>query len=249
MPTMNFAPSLSRRWLAALAGLSLLASPLAMADEAQIRKNLPERFTKFPPIDEVTKTPIPGIYEVRMGSEVLYTDEQGDYVIEGQVVDTRTRRNLTEARIDALSAFEFTKLPFKDAIVWKAGTGARRMAVFADPNCGYCKRLEADLRKLKNVTIYTFLIPVLGPDSVDKSRDIWCAKDRTGTWLNWMLGGQAPGKAEAKCDSGAVDRNIALGRKHRVNGTPSLVFVDNSRVSGAIGLEDLEKQLAASPKS
>lgn len=223
----------------------MLASAPAFADEAAIRKNLAERYAKFPAIDEVTKTSIPGIYELRLGSEVLYTDEEANHLIEGHLIDTRARRNLTESRLDRLSAFDFDKLPFKDAFVWKSGTGARRMAVFADPNCGYCKHLEADLRKLKNVTIYTFLIPVLGPDSAQKSNDIWCARDRTATWLGWMLQGQAIPRADAKCDSSAIDRNLALSRKHRVNGTPALVFSDNSRVSGAIGVDDIEKQLAA----
>lgn len=238
-------PSNGRRWLRRAAASSMLFCALAAADEASIRKNVSERFPKLPAIDEVSKTPVPGIYELRMGSDVMYSDEDGSHLIEGQLIDTKARRNLTEARLDRLSAFDFDKLPFKDAFVWKSGTGARRMAVFSDPNCSYCKRLEADLRKLKNVTIYTFLIPVLGDDSAKKSSAIWCAKDRTGTWLGWMLQDQPIPPAGARCDSSAVDRNLALSRKHRVNGTPVLVFSDNSRVAGAIGADDIEKQLTA----
>ena len=230
----------------ALALAAALLAPAAQADEAQIRKNLPARLAKLPPIDEVTKTPIPGLYEVRMGSDLLYTDEAGDHLIEGNLIDIRSRRNLTEARLEALTGFDFTKLPFDDAVVWKSGTGVRRMVVFADPNCGYCKRLETDLRKLKNVTVHTFLIPVLGPDSDRKARDIWCAKDRTATWTNWMIGGQTPPKSDPKCDTAAIERNMALSRQHRVNGTPALVFADNTRVAGAIGLDEIEKRLTAS---
>jgi thiol:disulfide interchange protein DsbC len=235
--------------LATMAALALgLTPPSAHADEAQIRKNLPARLTKLPPIDEVAKTPIPGIYEVRIGNDVLYTDEAGDHLIEGSLIDIRTRRNLTESRVDALTAFDFAKLPLKDTIVWKSGTGARRLVVFADPNCGYCKRLEAEMRQLKNVTIHTFLIPVLGPDSIEKSRALWCAKDRTAAWTAWMLNGQPPSRADDKCDAGAIERNAALAQRHRVNGTPALVFADNSRVAGAIGLDEIEKRLVAAAK-
>ncbi len=237
---------LSSRLLALSAGL--LASTLAMADEAAIRKNLPERLGNMPPIDEVTKTEIPGLYEVRLGSEIIYSDEQGNFVIEGSLLDTRSRKDLTKARQEKLSAFEFDKLPMKDAIVWKNGTGARKLVVFSDPNCGYCKRLEVDLQKLKNVTVYTFLIPVLGADSSEKSKNIWCSKDQAKAWLGWMLEGKAPVRNMGACET-PLDRNLALSRKHRVNGTPALVFSDNTRVSGAIGADEIEKRLAVSSKS
>lgn len=220
-----------------------------MADEAAIRKNLPERLGNLPPIEEVTKTEIPGLYEVRLGgSEIIYSDEQGSFVIEGNLIDTRSRKDLTKARQDKLTAFEFDKLPMKDAIVWKNGTGARKLVVFSDPNCGYCKRLEVDLQKLKNVTVYTFLIPVLGPDSGEKSKNIWCSKDQAKAWLGWMLEGKLPVRSMGVCET-PLDRNMALSRKHRVNGTPALVFPDNTRVAGAIGADEIEKRLVASSKS
>jgi len=227
----------------------LLAASLAVADEAAIRKNLPERLGNLPPIEEVTKTDIPGLYEVRLGgSEIIYADEQGSFVIEGSLIDTRSHKDLTKARQDKLSAFEFDKLPMKDAIVWKNGTGARKLVVFSDPNCGYCKRLEVDLQKLKNVTVYTFLIPVLGADSSEKSKNIWCAKDQAKAWLGWMLEGKQPVRNMGACET-PLDRNLALSRKHRVNGTPALVFPDNTRVPGAIGADEIEKRLVASSKS
>jgi thiol:disulfide interchange protein DsbC len=220
----------------------------ALAQEAVIRKNLAERLANFPKIDEVSKTAIPGIYEIRIGADVLYTDEQGNHVIQGQIIDTRTRVNLTEERLDKLSAIDFSSLPFKDAMVVKQGSGARRLAVFADPNCGYCKRFERDLLKVKDVTVYTFLYPILGPDSNAKSRDIWCAKDPAQTWRDWMIDGKTPPKAGGSCDTGALDRNVALGQKHRVNGTPGLFFENGVRKPGALPAAQVEQLLAAAAK-
>jgi thiol:disulfide interchange protein DsbC len=220
--------------------------PAAFAQEAVIRKNIAERLPDFPKIDEVSKTPIPGIFEIRVGTDILYTDEQGNHVIQGSLFDTRTRINLTDVRVDKLTAIDFATLPMKDAIIWKQGNGSRKMVVFADPNCGYCKKFERDLNDVKDVTVYTFLYPILGPDSNDKARNIWCAKDRTDTWRDWMLSGTAPAKAMGQCDIGALARNVALGKKHRVNGTPAIVFEDGKRIPGAIGAEQIEKQLVAS---
>ena len=218
----------------------------ASAQEAVIRKNIAERLPDFPKIDEVTKTPIPGLYELRIGTEVLYTDEHGDHLIEGSIVETRSRTNLTEARINKLTAIDFAALPLKDAIVWKQGTGARKLVVFADPNCGYCKKFEAEMQQVKDVTVYTFLLPILGGDSPDKSRDIWCAKDNGTVWREWMIRGTAPVRSMGQCDTSALQRNVALGKKYRVNGTPALVFEDGKRVPGALPPDQVEKQLLVS---
>ncbi len=218
----------------------------AIAQEAVIRKNLAERLPDFPKIDEVTKTAIPGLYELRIGTDVLYSDEQGNHLIEGQVIETRSRTNLTQARIAKLTAIDFAKLPLKDAVVWKQGNGARKLAVFADPNCGYCKKFEKDLQAVKDVTVYTFLYPILGADSSDKARNIWCAKDSTKAWRDWMLEGTPTPGSSAQCDTSALQRNVALGRKHRINGTPGLVFEDGTHMPGALGTEQIEKQLVAS---
>ncbi len=230
---------------AALSLALALAAP-ALAQEAVIRKNLAERLPNFPKIDEVIKSPIPGLYEVRVGNEIFYADEQGNHIIDGSLIDTRTRANLTQERIDKLTAIDFAKLPFKDAIVWKSGTGERKMAVFADPNCGYCKRFERDLSEVKNVTVYTFLYPILGPDSIEKSKNIWCAKDRTAAWRDWMLEGSVPGKTMGQCDTGALQRNAEFGRKFRINGTPAIVFEDGKRSPGAMNTAQIEQQLVAS---
>ena len=232
------------RSLAALAALARCLQA-AQAQEAVIRKNIAERMPNFPKIDEVTKTPIPGLYELRIGSEGRYSDEQGNHLIEGNVIDTRSRVNLTEQRQNKLSAIDFASLPLKDALVWKQGTGARRIAVFADPNCGYCKKFERELQQVKDITVYTFLIPILGGDSPDKVTDIWCAKDNTRAWREWMLEGKAPPRNMGKCDT-PTERNLAFSRKSRINGTPAIVFEDGTRVPGALGAEQLEKQLVAS---
>ena len=228
--------------LALAVGLSagLLHAPV-LAQEAAIRKNLPERLPNLPKIDEVVKTAVPGIWEVRIGTDLFYTDDQGSHLFTGELIDTRTRANLTRERIERLTAFEFSKLPFKDAIAIKQGTGARKLAVFVDPNCGYCKRFERDLQKVDNVTVYLFLYPILGADSVEKSRAIWCSRDRARAWSDWMIRDQAP--TGASCDTGALTRNIELGRKLRISGTPTLVFADGTRVPGAIGAADVEKYL------
>jgi thiol:disulfide interchange protein DsbC len=228
----------------AFAGAAVFAAGLSIADEAAIRKNLPERLPQFPRIDEVTRTPIPGIWEVRSGTDILYTDEQGNYVIEGSIHDTRSKMNLTEARINKLTAIDFASLPLKDAIAIKQGNGSRKLVVFADPNCGYCKRLERDLLAVKDVTIYTFLYPILGPDSVEKSKAIWCAKDPQKAWRDWMVEGNAPSAVTGACDLSALERNAALGRGHKVQGTPALVFKDGQRVPGAMPAAAIEKRLS-----
>jgi thiol:disulfide interchange protein DsbC len=232
------------RLLRALAASALAAAAFAAAaGEAEIRKNLPANVPQLPAIDEVTRTPVAGLWEVRMGTEVIYTDDQGAFVIQGEIYDAKERRNLTAERIDKLTAIDFAQLPLKDAIVWKSGNGKRRVAVFADPNCGYCKRLERDLQKVKDVTVYTFVIPILGGDSPEKSRDIWCAKNNTNAWREWMLEGTPPPEAPAKCDDAAIARNSTLAKKHRVSGTPAVVFEDGSRAPGAIPAAEVERRL------
>ena len=226
----------------------MLAATSASAQEAAIRKSLSERLPNLPKVDEVTKLPIAGLWEVRIGADIFYTDEQGQYLIQGELIDLRARTNLTKQRIDKLTAFDFDKLPLKDAIAIKQGKGTRKMAVFVDPNCGYCKRFERDVSNLKDVTVYIYLYPILGADSQTKSRDIWCAKDPAVAWRDWMLANKQPSSAPAKCDFAAIERNVELGRKHRVDGTPATVFEDDSRLPGAVPGEQLEKQLVQSAR-
>ncbi len=230
----------------ALTTAALIATGSLCAQEAVIRKALTERLPNLPKIDEVSKSPVPGLYEVRYGgTEILYSDEKGEHILTGSMVETKTKTDLTEARIEKLTAVPFDQLPFKDAVLIKQGTGARKMAVFVDPNCSYCKRFERDLVAIKDVTVYAFLIPILGPDSVVKTRDIWCAKDASATWRAWMLDGVVPGKADAKCDTAAIDRNVAFAQKYKINGTPAVFFADGTRKPGAIPAAMVEKLLVA----
>ena len=236
---------MNRTARAATALVLALAIAPAFADEAAIRKNIGERVPNFPKIDEVTKTAIPGIYELRIGTDILYTDEEGNYVIEGQLIETKTKTNLTEQRVAKLTAIDFKTLPLKDAMVWKQGTGERKLVVFADPNCGYCKKFERDLQSVKDVTVYTFLYPILGGDSPEKSKQIWCAKDNIKVWRDWMIKGTPIAESPA-CDTSALQRNLALGRKHRITGTPGLVYEDGKMQPGAVGAEAVERQLVQS---
>ena len=228
----------------ALAVAALAATAGAFAQEAVIRKVLAERLPQLK-IDEVTKSPVAGLWEVRYnGAFILYADDKAEYVFTGSLVDTKTRTDITEARIEKLLAIDFDKLPLADALVIKQGNGARKMAVFVDPNCGYCKRFERDVAALKDLTVYTFLIPILGADSTAKSRDIWCAKDPATAWRAWMLDGAAPLRA-MKCDTAAIERNLAFAKAHRITGTPALFFTDGTRKPGALPGAEVERLLAA----
>ena len=226
-----------------LATAAFALSFSASAQEAGIRKTLAERIPQMEKIDEVRTTAMPGLYEVRIGTDLFYTDAKGNYVIQGELIDTKARRNLTEDRIAKLTAVDFSALPLKDAFTIVRGDGKRKVAVFEDPNCGYCKRFERDMQNVDNVTVYLFLYPILSPDSAEKSRNIWCAKDKAAAWQDYMVKDKTP--AAASCDTSALQRNLALGKKYKITGTPTLIFADGSRVPGAIGAKDVEKHLAS----
>lgn len=215
----------------------------AMAQEAAIRKNLAERLPNLPKIDEVSKTPMNGLYELRVNdSEIFYTDAEGNFLIQGVLIDAKSKRNLTEERTEKLNAIEFSALPLKDAFTIVRGNGKRKLAVFEDPNCGFCKRFERDLQNVNDVTVHMFLYPVLGADSVEKTKSIWCAKDRGKAWLDVMVRDMPVVKAT--CDATAIDRNKAFGAKYKITGTPTIFFADGSRVPGAINAAQIEKFLA-----
>jgi thiol:disulfide interchange protein DsbC len=229
-------------------GLAIAALALAgacFAQEAVIRKNIAQRYPELKAIDEVSKAPMPGLYELRInGSEIYYTDAQGDFLVVGNLYDTKQKRNLTEERVDKLTAVKFDALPFKDSFTIVRGNGERKLAVFEDPNCGYCKRFERDLQTINNVTVYMFLYPILGPDSNKKSEAIWCAKDRGQVWQDWMVREQSIPNTTPICDTNALKRNVELGKNFKITGTPTLIFVDGTRVPGAIDAKQIEKRLA-----
>ena len=223
--------------------LSLLALS-ATAQEAVLRKNLGERYPQLKNIDEVNKTGIPGVFELRVnGSDILYTDAQGNYLFQGTMIDTKTRKDLTQERIDKLTAVKFDALPFKDSFTIVRGNGKRKLVVFEDPNCGYCKRFERDLQSVDNVTISMFLYPILGADSGEKSRAIWCSKDPAKAWQDWMVRDLQPAPAPASCDASALVRNVEIGRNFKITGTPTLIFVNGNRVPGAVEAKQVEKML------
>ena len=240
--------SLARTVLSAAALIGALVQPsLAQVQpipqEATIRKNLSDRLQGLPKIDEIRRTPMANLFEVRLGSEIYYTDGEGNHLIQGQLIDTRTRRDLTQERLDRINAIAFDSLPLKDAITMVRGNGKRKLAIFEDPNCGYCKRFERDLQKISDVTIHLFLMPILGPDSTEQSRNVWCAKDKARAWTDLMVADKPLAGAAAGCDSSALARNVEFGRKHRITGTPTLIFANGSRVPGAIAAAQVEKFL------
>ena len=198
------------RHLLPLLCAALLAGNAAWAQDALIRKNLAERLPNFPKIDEISKTPIPGLYELRIGSEILYTDEQGNYLIQGNLIDTKTRDRPDRGALVQAQRDRFLQPAAEGRAGHQAGQRHAPLAVFGDPNCGYCKRFERDLANLQDVTIYTFLYPILGPDSSAKSRDIWCAKDNGKVWRAWMVDGVTPPKS-----MGAL-RHRGAGAQRRV---------------------------------
>ena len=234
-------PTLFRRaTLTALLALPLLA---AAQDNAALRKNLAERIPAMGQIDEIRKTPMPGLFEVRVGTDILYTDAEGNFLIHGNLVDTRLRKNLTEERIEKLTAVNFDELDLKNAITIVRGNGKRKLAVFEDPNCGYCKRFERDMQKVNNVTVHLFLIPILGQDSVDKSRQIWCSMNKAKAWDDWMLRDATP-KGAPNCNTDALTANLEFAKKYRITGTPTLIFANGTRVPGAINAQQIEQQLS-----
>ena len=216
-------------------------APGSKADIEAVGKLFAERFDN-PPVKAIRATPY-GLYEVQMGNEIVYTDRQVSFVFDGTLIDAKTRKDVTAERLEQLSRIVFDDLPLDLAFKQVKGNGQRKIAIFEDPNCGYCKQLRQTLQKVDNLTVYTFLLPILSPDSTQKVRDVWCAKDRGAVWDAWMLKGQVPPKAD-ECDV-PIDRMLDLGKKLSVRGTPAIFFANGSRVPGAISQQELEQRLKA----
>jgi len=221
--------------------VAIACASLAKADEADIRKVMEAKLgTK---VDGVTKSGYLGLYEVYADGAIFYTDEKVSAImVGGQLIDAKSMKNVTDERMRKLTAIRFGDLPLERAIKQVRGDGKRVLATFEDPNCGYCKRLAKEMQKLENVTIYTFLLPILSEDSVRKSRQIWCASDRAKAWNDWMIDGKAPTGRE-DCDTSAVTKNQDFGRKLNISGTPTLFFGDGERIPGAVPLARIEQKL------
>jgi thiol:disulfide interchange protein DsbC len=231
------------RWLALLAGLLLSTAVLAQSQEVKIKKLLQNRLGSDAPIETVIKTPYSGLYEVKIGNEIIYTDAEARYVFIGRVVDSETSKDLTQAKLDELNRVKFSDLPLDLATKSVKGNGKRVIAVFEDPNCGYCKRFRKNLAEVKDVTVYTFIYPILGEDSTKKAKNIWCASDRAKAWDDWMLDGKVAPQAPDSCNAAAIDKVVELGKKYHVTGTPTIIFTDGSRIPGAIDAKALENKL------
>jgi len=222
--------------LALAAALSLPA----MADEAAIKKAVEAKIGGK--VSSVTKTPYLGLYEVYADGQIIYTDDKVSALMIGTLIDGKTMKNVTDERMQKLTAIKFTDLPLELAVKQVRGDGKRVFATFEDPNCGYCKKLAKDLVKLDNVTIYTFLYPILSPDSLEKSKQIWCSADKAKTWTDWMVNGTAP-SGKGDCDTSAVQKTLEAGRKLAINGTPTIFFTDGERIPGAVPVARIEQKL------
>ena len=189
---------------------------------------------------------VPGVYGIMNAQgQMIYTDEKAAYLfVNANLIDTEKKSNLTEERMSKLTAIKFDQLPLNLALKKVKGKGTRKLAYFGDPNCGYCKKFEQDLTKIDDVTIYVFLYPVLGPDSTEKARSIWCSKDRIKAWDNQLVNGVAP-TAPTTCDTSSIDKTVAFGKQKNITGTPTMFFVDGQRIPGAIPVEQIEQRLAA----
>ncbi len=230
----------------------VLASALLMscagADngvEATIRKNVEPKLGDNVKIDAIRATPYAGLYEIRIGSEIRYTDKTGTYLFAGHIFNLKTKEDVTQARIDDISRIKFSELPLELALKTVKGNGKRVVAIFEDPNCGYCKKFrQQTLSKVDNVTVYTFMYNILSPDSTVKSRNIWCAADRNRAWDDWMLSGKQAAPAPDGCTA-PNDKVLALGNKLGLQGTPAIFFADGSRIPGAIDAAAMEEKFAS----
>lgn len=217
----------------------LLATGAAHADEASVKKAV--EIWMGGKVDGVRKTGLLGLYEIQIGNELYYTDEKVSLLLDGNIIDTKTRKNLTQERLNKLSAIKFSDLPLEFAVKTVRGDGKRVFATFEDPNCGYCKKLTKEMAGMDNVTIYTFLLPILSQDSVNKSRGVWCAADRAKAWNDLMVSAIAP--AAGTCDA-PIEKVMALAQKYNIRGTPTIFLSNGERIPGAVPVAQLEQKLS-----
>ena len=223
---------------AALLALPLQAQVSTDALKAELQKKIPEAH-----VQSVTRTRYGGLYEVVSDGEIFYTDANASFLSLGPIVDLKTKENVTEARLRKINAIDFKSLPLDRAIKIVRGNGSRKIALFEDPNCGYCKRFERDLQGVTDITAYVFLYPILAADSAEKSRAIWCAPDPGKAWIDTMVRDKLP-SAPGTCPT-PLEKNVAYGREKRIHGTPTLIFEDGERLPGAISMAELEKRFQA----
>jgi len=233
--------------LALAAGCSaVLATAQAGPQEDAVKESF-EKFAGMPVVSTVTKTSYGGLYELMLkNGQLVYTDEKVSFMLDGRLIDTVKRVDVTQQRMTALETIDFGVLPLDNAIKQVRGNGERVLVSFEDPNCGYCKKLWQEFSHVDNVTLYTFLYPILSEESTQMSHDIWCAKNRTEVWNEWVMKNKTP--PNAKCDNDVVDENVALGRQLRIFGTPTLFLADGSRLGGYMSATQLEQALNSQRK-
>lgn len=223
--------------LPALILFTLLSS--AYAGEAEIRQSMQSKFPSIGKLEHIVKTPYAELYEIVIDGQLLYTDEKGLYLFDGDIIETKNRRNLSDEQRRKLFAINFDKLPLDLAVKKVKGNGKRKMAYFTDPNCSFCKRLEKELAKVSDVTLYVYLYPIF-PGSGETVRNVLCAKDPVKAWDDLMLNNIAPVSADCKT---STDKVLALGKEYRVNGTPNLIFGSGAQSPGYLPAEEIEKNL------
>lgn len=216
---------------AVLAGFSMGT----LAGEADVKKAIEANVGK---VEKISKAPIAGLWEAVVDGQIFYADDKGTYLLAGNLIEIKTGKNLTAER-------QFNALPLDLAVKQVRGNGKNILVTFEDPNCGYCKKLAKELQSIKNITTYTFLYPVLGEDSLEKSKMIWCSPDKAKAWSDWMTNAKPLPAAPAKCDTAGLEKSIALGQKLRINGTPAMFFATGERVGGYIPATEIEKRFNA----
>jgi thiol:disulfide interchange protein DsbC len=220
----------------------LIFSGLAHSQsEQQLKNDIQKKLGVNAKVRSVSPAPVTGLYEILVGNEIFYTDSTGKYLIQGEIIELSTGKNITEQRQSDLNRIKWSDLNQANAIKNVRGNGSRQLAIFSDPNCGYCKRLEKSLQQLDNVTIYTYLIPILSPDSAQKAKQIWCSSDPYKAYIDWMVNGVSPsGKTDC---SNPLDKNLTTAKNYGITGTPTIFFTDGSRFPGAVQITDIEKKL------
>jgi thiol:disulfide interchange protein DsbC len=233
------------RGLAALSSIAWAFGAGASADPLQtLKSTLHQRYPQLK-IEDVRPAPVAGLYEVFTGNQLVYSDGAGDHLFVGKLIDTKTQQDLAEKQLEARLAIDFDKLPFDRAIKIVKGSGARRLAIFEDPDCPYCQQLEKELANVNDVTLYVFLFPLteVHPGARAHARVIWCSSDRASTWTHWMLERKPP--APSSCTEDPIDQLQALGTALNIMATPTLFLANGERYQGVVPAATLEELLTA----
>jgi len=234
--------------LAVVAGVTAY-SPGAFPDEQAIRQVFKSKLPNTQ-VTSVEKLRYADLYEVTVlgdkGHAVFYTDALGQIMLVGNLIETRTDRNLTEERMRKLSAIDWNSLPFQWAVTTRRGNGRRQIAIFSDPNCPYCQKFEKDLAAVDNITVHIFMWPVVKEESVRLTKSVWCSKDRAKAWNDLMLKRVEP-TAPTDCEN-PIDKLIPLGQRLGANSTPTWFPPSGEKYLGALPMSTVIPILDATAK-